>query len=112
MRSGQRELSLVMIELGRDPGGRRMTFGAIVTESVSDVIGIGIVVIVVGMARVAIRRNICIAASMTLDTIHCYMCPGQRELRLRMVECRRRPTPGGMAKSAVGIEVICDMVGR
>ena len=39
------------------------------------------------------------------------MCPGQRELSLTVIKCRRFPTGSGVARSAILREIVTRMVG-
>jgi len=69
MRAGQRKVGLIVVESRWRPGISRMTFGAVVTEVIDDMIWIGNGIEILLMTREAIRWGIGIAAGMAGDTL-------------------------------------------
>jgi hypothetical protein len=110
MRSCQGELGSTMIESGRIPGGGAMTLGAIMTEIICDMVGVGNAIESGLMARIAVERCILIPVSVTRDTGLRNMCPGQRKSGISMAECRWLPGRCGVADGAYMIEIISYMI--
>lgn len=111
VRSRKRKSGLGMIELGGRPGSGGMAYSAIGVEIIGHMIRILRLIIIVRMAGKTGGRGIAVAAGVATDAIESKMCSGQRELSLAVVKCRRRPGGRGMALSAIGAEIIGDVIG-
>lgn len=110
VRACQRKLCLAMIERNRGPSGRRMALRAIRAEVVGHVIRIIDVVVIVLVAGEAIGRDILVPPCVAGDAFQRKMRAGERELCLRMIETGWYPGGSRMAYSAVGAEIVGDMI--
>lgn len=89
MRSGQREIRVVVVEVCAVPIRGVVAQSTVVRILLCNVI-LGIVVVVL-MARPAIRRGTVIAARVAGLTIHLHVRASQREIRVVVVEVRVFP---------------------
>lgn len=89
MRSGQRELSLIVIECSRRPRGRGMALGTVMVKIIGNVIGIGYGIIILLVTGVAIRWRTRISISVTSNALERQMGAGQWKLCLVMIERSR-----------------------
>jgi hypothetical protein len=112
MISGEdREILGIVIPCRRCPGGCSMAILAGSRESHNIMIrGIGVIEIG-SVAGETIGRCVLIAVSVTSQTLQRDMRAVQRELRVAMIECSRRPGGSVMALSADMIEIILHVVG-
>lgn len=111
MRPGQRKLSVVVVERGRFPGCGRMTIRAVMIEIVLDMIRIGNTFEIGLMAGVAVCRCVVVTIGMARQARRRAVSAGQRELRLVVIERRRRPGRRAMTEQAIMVEVILNMAG-
>jgi len=83
----KREVSLVMIEVGRLPGIGVVAGRAGVTEIIGNVVGVGRAVEIGLVTRKTLHRGTRVATSMAIDTKGRGVRPGQREVCLIVIEC-------------------------
>ncbi len=112
MCSLQREARVVVVEGRGPPCGKRMACGAVMAELASRMRGIlgrvevGFVALpAIGIGQIVIAADVARLARL------CGVCAQQREIRVRVVEIRRRPAGGRMADTAVMTELTGCMVG-
>jgi len=74
-------------------------------------VGVGNILVIGGVARIAIAWSIIESRRMTGDTRLRTVRSSQRELRLRVIEIGRDPGRGCMALTAKLAEIILNMVG-
>ena len=112
MRAGQGELGGIVIELGAKPLRGRVAELAILRVAGCDVIGIGGALVVLQMARYAVRseRRI-LPVGMAESTSDRGVCASQRKLGGAMVECGSQPLRSGVAELTILWEAGGGMIG-
>ena len=104
MCAGQREDRVVVKRRGL-PGDGGMAESAVSREPCRDVIGIGGAGEILGMARIAIKRNRCVVVlDVALRARHGNVRPGEWELGGVVIETRSGPVGGAVASLAGGRE--------
>jgi len=112
MSSRKRELGLIVIERRRGPAGGGMAQGTILTEIVGGMIGIVHAVVIILVARPAVRRGAGeLPVHMASGTIDGQVLASQRKTSKVMIESRRTPSVLVMALRAVLRETGVDMAG-
>jgi len=102
MSAGQRETGVVVIEGGRAPRSRRVTYSAVMWELIRQVIGIGRTVIVVLVAGEAIAwRTRILTVDMAVGARHGQMSARQWEAGVVVIEGGRAPGVCRMTHEAV-----------
>jgi len=102
----QREVRCRMIKCGGTPVNRRMTLHAVVTKVTGHVIRIRCAAKISCMALIAIVvHQLVVIVCVTILTLRCSMCAGQREVCCRMVKRGRIPVHGRVTLNAVMAEI-------
>ena len=113
MPSGQREIRLVVVNLGGSPAVGRVTDLAVVGEVAGGMVRVVCPFEVHLMTRPAIaRQTVKLASRMARRAISGSVSAGQREIGRLMVEGGGLPGVGGMASGAVVVELALRMAGR